>query len=35
MNDLPLCIKICNVLMYTDDTVLFVLDLTLKSLKTI
>ena len=23
MNDLPLCIKICNVLMYTDDTVLF------------
>ena len=23
MNDLPLCIKICNVLMYTDDTVVF------------
>ena len=23
MNDLPLCIKICNVLMYTDDAVLF------------
>ena len=23
INDLPLCIKICKVLMYTDDTVLF------------
>ena len=23
INDLPLCIKICNVLMYADDTVLF------------
>ena len=35
INDLPLCIKICNVLMYAADTFCFVLDITLKSLKTV
>ena len=35
INDLPLCIKICKMLMYTDDTFCFVLDITLKSSKTV
>ena len=35
INDLPLCIKICNMLMHADDTFCFVLDITLKSSKTV
>ena len=35
INNLPLCIKICNMLMYADDTFCFVLDITLKSSKTV